>query len=132
MKQSKTLAIILILVAAGACWPTSHAQQSPSNETAKSATAYDLTEAESQQWQQFINNERQNAEALQQAGQSLINTPVGPDSTTVHARYQSSWLALNLARSQRAEWLAKLQAKHGCADCQILDNKLTRPKPEGK
>lgn len=78
-----------------------------------------LTVEEQQQWTQLLNVEKQRADALNQANNDLLNTQPGPDSVTVHARYQSAWLALRLAQSQRGEWLARVQSAHNCPDCAV-------------
>ena len=89
---------------------------------------YSLTVEEQQQWAQFAQIEKARADALTQAANDLLNTAPGPDSVTVHARYQSAWLALSLVRSQRGEWLAKLQAARKCQDCVIDGKTLIPPK----
>jgi hypothetical protein len=78
-----------------------------------------LTAAEQQQWQTLAQREKAGADAINQASLDLVNVPVGADSQTVHAHYQSAWLALQLVRSQRGEWLARLQASKKCDACTI-------------
>lgn len=91
-----------------------------------------LTDTEQREWSQFAAVEKARADTLTQAANDLLNTQPGPDSVTVHARYQSAWLSLSLVRSQRGEWLAKLQAARGCAECQVGADGKSFTKPETK
>lgn len=89
---------------------------------------YTLTHDQAKRWETLSEFEKTQAERHAQAISAAVNMPVGEFSKDVHAAVQSTWLALNLARSQKGEWLARLQADHGCPDCIIADGKLTRPK----
>lgn len=113
-----TLRIFLLLATIfGACWLTAYAEKE-----------YALTADQAKQWSQLAEFEKTQSERHQQAVIAAVNTPVGELSKEVHAAVQSTWLAASLARSQKAEWLARLQAEQGCPGCQIVDGKLTRPK----
>lgn len=87
-----------------------------------------LTDTEQQQWAQFAAREKAATDALTQAVNDLLNTPTGPDSITVHSHYQTAWLALRLAQTERGLWLANLRAAKGCADCVIEGKELIPPK----
>jgi hypothetical protein len=94
----KTISIITILLLAALA--PSYAQQ-----------PQPLTDTEQQQWSTFTAREKSATDALNRATVDLIDIPVGADSIAVHSHYQSAWLALQLVRSQRGEWLAKLDIK---------------------
>ena len=117
MKPLKLICLLLLLT--GSIW---------AQEAAKPTDT--LTPDQSKQWADLTAFERQQAERHQQAIVAAVNTPVGELSKDVHAAVQSTWLAVNLARSQKAEWLAKLQAERNCPGCSIVGDKLV--KPEGK
>ncbi len=87
-----------------------------------------LSDAEQREWQQFTAAEKQRTDALTAAVNDLLNTPTGPDSITVHSHYQTAWLALRLAQTERGLWLANLRAAKGCADCVIEGKELVPPK----
>lgn len=87
-----------------------------------------LTAEEQQQWTNLLAAEKQRADTLTQSTNDLLNTPPGPDSITVHARYQSAWLALRLVRAEAREWLGKVQAAHECKECLVsADGKRLEP-----
>lgn len=127
MKQTRMLQIVIFLFAfTGTCWLSAQAQTPLiTNEPEKN---YVLTSDQAKRWETLSEFEKAQAERHAQAISAAVNTPVGEFSKDVHAAVQSTWLALNLARSQKGEWLARLQADHGCPDCIIADGKLTRPK----
>lgn len=89
-----------------------------------------LTDTESQQWSTFAAREKAAADALNRAKVDLIDVPVGEASITIHSHYQSAWLALQLVRSQRGEWLAKLQAAKKCESCTISEDGKTLLPPK--
>jgi hypothetical protein len=116
MKQTIRI-ILLLLVIFGVCWLTAYAEKD-----------YALTPDQAKQWAALSDFEKTQAGRHAQAILAAVNTPVGELSKEVHAAVQSMWLAASLARSQRAEWLAKLQAEQGIPNGQIVDGKLIKPK----
>lgn len=105
--QGLTLAFIVSIASVSAQQPPPQAKPVP------------LTAEEQQQWAQVLNVEKQRADAVTVAVNDLLNTQPGPDSVTVHARYQSAYLAFRLVQSQRGEWLARVQSTHNCPDCAV-------------
>lgn len=119
MIQTRRLLFAILLIAfSGGCWLAVNAQQ-PSNV---------LTPEQIKKWGELADFEKTQAERHTQAIGAAVNTPVGELSREVHAAVQATWLALSLARSQRAEWLANLRAEAGCPRCQIVGDTLTEGK----
>ncbi|MBL8186581.1 MAG: hypothetical protein JNK38_01165 [Acidobacteria bacterium] len=130
MNPVRTLTLILLITFAGAYVLSANAQQ-PSNEKAEDDFALPrrLTPEQIKRWGELADFEKAQAERHAQAIGAAVNTPVGELSREVHAAVQSTWLALNLARSQKAEWLANLRAEAGCPRCVIVGDTLTLPAP---
>ena len=120
MTQTRRLLLAILLIAfSGGCWLAANAQQPASKP---------LTPEQIKRWGELSDFEKTQAERHGQAIGAAVNTPVGELSREVHAAVQSTWLALNLARSQKAEWLANLRAEAGCPRCVIVGDTLTEGK----
>lgn len=89
---------------------------------------YTLTSDQAKQWASLTEFEKAQTERHAQAILAAVNTPVGESSKEVHAAVANTWLSLSLARSQKAEWLARLQAEQGLPNGQIVDGKLIKLK----
>lgn len=87
---------------------------------------YSLTEQELQRWTQLTQLEKNAQTGFSNAILRAVDTPVGEQSKEVHAAVQSGWLAVEMVKAQRGEFLARLQAEHDCKGCQIVDGKLTK------
>ncbi len=120
MKSKLFIALVVLLCAYGACCLTALAQGKPNT----------LTDAEQKQWAQFAQIEKARTDALNQSVSDLLNTQPGTDSITVHARYQSAWLALRLAQTERGAWLSRQQAERDCKGCVVSEDgkSLVSPK----
>jgi hypothetical protein len=111
--MTKTISILIFALAFASVFS---AQAQPST--------YVLTEAETQQWAQLGQIEKNATTAYDQAILRAVNTPVGDSSKEVHSAVQSGWLAVGMIKAQKGEFLARLQAAHECKGCQIVDGKL--------
>jgi hypothetical protein len=127
MNKTRILIFLVFLFTGAAVLATAQKHDTASIAQAPEFS-YTLTPEQAGQWAKLVEFEKAQAERHAQAISAAVNTPVGELSKDVHAAVQSTWLAVNLARSQKNERLAQLRADHGCPDCVIADGKLTKPR----
>lgn len=122
-----SLSLIAVAQSTGAAKP------GPINLAPATAGAdYALTPDEAKAWDALAADEAANARALDAAIQRAVNTGVGAVSIEIHGQISQAGLALDLARTRRAAFLAQLQARESCKGCGIENGKLIPPKEAKK
>lgn len=125
----KVLIVIGILGTALNLYGLGAADYSTFDQSEKKPSSYSLTEQERQQWQQFGAAEEQ----LQKNLQELIGrAPQTPSSCTAAQEYLGTFKdVVNqslLVRTNRENFLVKLQLSKNCPKCVIENNQLVEPK----